>query len=151
MKSHYAFKSTKILGIALLLINLNSHAETASDSSIKEFFKASGQEAQYVEAKQVALPAFRQIAKDMPEDLFNELARTDNIFELVTPIYRKHFSEEEILELIAFYKTPIGKKYAALSGQIQREGMEASARRAQMTIMNYQIQKGNFTIESPKK
>jgi len=151
MTSQKTTKLAKTLGAALLLVTLNCQAETASDSSIREFFTASGQEAQLVEGMQSILPAFRQIAKDMPEDLFRELTRTDNIAGSVIPIYRKYFSEEEIRELIAFYKTPIGSKYAKLAGKIQREGMEVNAKQGQMTVINYQIQKGKFTVEPPKK
>jgi len=86
----------------------------------------------------------------MPDDLYNQLIKTDDVVDSVLPIYRKYFSEEEMLELIAFYKTPIGRKYADLAGKIQREGMEIAARKAQMTVMNYQIQKGNFTVEPSK-
>ena len=52
------------------------------------------------------------MTKDIPEDLCRALTRTDNVVASVIPIYRKYFSEEEIRELIAFYKTPVGSKYA---------------------------------------
>jgi len=104
-----------------------------------------------VEGMQSILPALRQMTKDMPEDLFRELTRTDNVAASVIPIYRKYLSEEEIRELIAFYKTPVGSKYAKLAGTIQREGMEVNAKQGQMTVINYQIQKGKFSVEPPKK
>lgn len=151
MTSHRAMIPTHILGSVLLLFALHGHAETATDDSIKEFFTASGQEAQLIEGVQSILPALRQIAKDMPEELFRELTRTDTVAASVIPIYRKYFSEEEIRELIAFFKTPLGSKYAKLAGTIQREGMEINARRGQMAVINYQVQKGKFTIEQPKK
>jgi hypothetical protein len=151
MTSQKVTKSASVLGAVLLLVTIHCRAETASDGSIREFFTASGQEAQLVEGVQSILPALKQMARDMPEDLFRELARTDNIAGSMIPIYRKYFSEEEIRELIAFYKTPIGSKYAKLAGKIQREGMEVNARQGQMTVINYQTQKGKFTVEPSKK
>ncbi len=144
-------KLTQTLGAALLLATINCQAETASDNSIREFFTASGQESQLIEGMEALLPMLKQLAKNMPDDLFRELTKTDTVAGSVIPIYRKYFSEEEIQALIAFYKTPIGRKYAELAGRIQREGMEVNAKQAQMTVINYQIQKGNFTIEPSKK
>jgi len=151
MASQNATKLSSALCSILLSVTLHCHAETASDTSIREFFTASGQEAAMVEGMQSILPALRQMTKDMPEDLFRELTRTDNVAASVIPIYRKYLSEEEIRELIAFYKTPVGSKYAKLAGTIQREGMEVNAKQGQMTVINYQIQKGKFSVEPPKK
>ena len=151
MSSNVIMKSTKALGTILLLVSFHGHAETASDESIREFFTASGQESQAIEGMKAMLPALRHMAKDIPDDLFRELTRTDTIAGSVIPIYRKYFSEEEIRELIAFYKTPIGSKYAKLAGKIQREGMEVNARAGQMAVINYQVQKGKFTVDPIKR
>jgi hypothetical protein len=151
MASQKATKLSLALYATLLSVTLQCHAETASDTSIKELFTASGQEAQMVEGIQLILPTLRQLAKDMPDDLFRELTRTDTIVAPIIPIYRKYFTEEDIREIIAFYKTPVGSKYAKLAGKIHREGMEMSAKQGQMTVINYQIQKGKFTVEPPKE
>ena len=36
----------------------------------------------------------------------------DDLIELMVPIYKKHFSEEELKQAIELYKTPIGLKIA---------------------------------------
>lgn len=128
-----------------------SHAETATDESIREFFVVSGQEAAMVENVQALLPALKQMMKDVPDDLFRELSRTDNVLTAITPIYRKYFSEEEMRELIALYKSPIGSKYAKLAGKLQRESAELGAKHAQMIVINYQVQKGQFKVTPPKQ
>ncbi len=152
MISQRSVNSIRALSAALLLVSaVPCQAQTATDGSIREFFTASGQEAQLVEGMQTILPMLRQMSKDMPEELFRELTRTDKVADTVIPIYRRHFSEEEMRELIAFYKTPIGTKYAKLAGKIQREGMELNARQGQAAVINYQVQKGKFTIEPAKK
>lgn len=128
-----------------------SHAETATDESIREIFVVSGQEAAMVENAQAMLPALKQMMKDVPDDLFRELSRTDDALPMIIPIYRKYFSEEEIRELIALYKSPSGSKYAKLAGKIQRESAELGAKRAQMIVINYQVQKGQFKVAPPKQ
>lgn len=141
---------TVLIAILLLVVPL-SHAETATDESIREFFVVSGQEAAMVENAQAMLPALRQMMKDVPDDLFRELSRTDTVLTAITPIYRKYFSEEEIRELIALYKSPAGSKYAKLAGKLQRESAELGAKQAQMVIINYQVQKGQFKVAPPKQ
>jgi hypothetical protein len=37
----------------------------------------------------------------------------DKFVELLIPVYDKHFSDEELKGLIAFYETPLGKKLVA--------------------------------------
>ena len=40
----------------------------------------------------------------------------------------KHFSDGEMRELLAFYRTPLGAKALKLSGILTREGAEAGER-----------------------
>lgn len=49
----------------------------------------------------------------------------DELVDLYLPIYDKNFTHEEIKALIAFYNTPIGKKYIEKQPIIMEEGMKA--------------------------
>lgn len=46
--------------------------------------------------------------------------------EQLVPVYQKHFSLEDINQLIAFYETPIGKKLATETPLITGESMQVS-------------------------
>lgn len=46
-------------------------------------------------------------------------------------VYMKHFTEQELRELIAFYNTPVGQKALATMPEIMQEGAAIGARRAQ--------------------
>lgn len=50
--------------------------------------------------------------------------------------YKKHYSQDELDELIAFYSTPIGKKMAKLQGTLAKEGVIAGEK----IISKYQAQ-----------
>lgn len=50
-------------------------------------------------------------------------------------IYDKHYTEQELKELISFYQTPIGKKVVAVSPLIQSETMNAFAGELLPTLM----------------
>ena len=54
-----------------------------------------------------------ELAKEMP---FEELVR--NIY---IPIYKKHYSLEEIKEITAFFEGPTGKKFVATSPQLMQQ------------------------------
>jgi hypothetical protein len=43
-------------------------------------------------------------------------------------IYSRHFTEQELTELIAFYRTPLGVKTIRLMPQLMADGMEAGGR-----------------------
>jgi len=42
------------------------------------------------------------------------------------PIYKKHFTQEDVKAIIAFYESPIGKKLAEQTPLISTESMQAS-------------------------
>lgn len=69
---------------------------------------------------------------DMPERAFvildEELGRlmkeeADGLIEQIIPVYDKHFTENEIKEVIKFYQTPVGKKTIQVMPQLLQESM----------------------------
>lgn len=48
-----------------------------------------------------------------------EIANPEHLTERLAPIWEEHYSEEELDALIAFYSSPIGKKYI----RTQKEAM----------------------------
>lgn len=57
--------------------------------------------------------------------LKKELKFEDLVTNVYLPIYRKHFSEQEIKELTSFYSSPLGKKTATLTPSMMQESSEA--------------------------
>lgn len=61
---------------------------------------------------------------DIPAEFLKRLKARFKAEELVTriiPVYDKHFTREEIKQIIAFYQSPAGRKLAASQRSIQRE------------------------------
>ncbi len=56
---------------------------------------------------------------------FRELAKPDELTELVVPIYVRHLDEKTLDAVIAFNKTPAGKKMIASMPAITRESVAA--------------------------
>jgi hypothetical protein len=123
-----------------------AHAEPATEDSIRELLLLSGSESAMIEATNKIAVTLRVRAQDIPEDLWRELTRTDSTIKNTIAVYRKYFTETEMQDLIAFYKTPTGKKLSSLLPKMSNEIFEREAQEARMTILNYYIQKGNFEM-----
>lgn len=52
-----------------------------------------------------------------------EMTGEGSFYELIYPIYHKYFTIKDIQALIAFYKTPIGKKAVTVMPQLTQESM----------------------------
>jgi hypothetical protein len=88
------------------------------------------------QARAPFIAAMRQQNKDlkpralqvMEEVVNDELeANEKRIYESFVPIYAAHFSPEEIRELLAFYRSPVGQKSLKETPKIAREAIQASA------------------------
>jgi uncharacterized protein len=51
-------------------------------------------------------------------------ASPQELMDLIVPIYDRHFTHEEIRQMIAFYETPLGKKISATLPEIQQESLQ---------------------------
>lgn len=61
--------------------------------------------------------------------LFSEkMSAPGGLMDQVVPVYHRHFTHDEIRELLAFYQTPIGKKAIKVLPQVVSESMAAGRR-----------------------
>ena len=49
-----------------------------------------------------------------------------SLIEMLVPVYKKHFTEQDLKDAIELFKTPIGKKISDKSPIIAQESMQAS-------------------------
>lgn len=54
---------------------------------------------------------------------FRDSVSTDDLVDLMVPIYDRHFSHDEILDLIKFYSSPLGQRLVAELPLIVKESM----------------------------
>jgi hypothetical protein len=76
---------------------------------------------------------------------FKEISGPQELIELVVPIYKKHFSDEELDGMLEFYNSPLGKKLASKQGAITEESKAAGEKWGMalgMRVMNA-LQKGD--------
>jgi len=104
---------------------------TSYRSSLKLMMQLSGSEGAYKAAVNQMIIAFKQSQPTVPAVFWDEMTlemnkvALDQIVDLVLPVYQKHFSEDDIKGIIAFYKTPIGQKFAEKTPIVTQESMAA--------------------------
>ena len=74
---------------------------------------------------------YPQYADMLIEELSNYL-RYDSMVAQLLPIYAKHYSEQDLQGIIAFYKSPVGKKMLAEMPAILQESMEVNKERSKL-------------------
>jgi hypothetical protein len=74
------------------------------------------------------IPQIAQLVPDVPQnvwDMFREKIDADDFIKLCIAIYDKHFSHEEILALIEFYESPLGRRLVEETPGITQDSMTA--------------------------
>lgn len=69
--------------------------------------------------------AFDYMSEEVNAVLDEEISLNGGFFDLIYPIYNKHFNNQELKEIIAFNKTPLGQKMNKVLPQITQEAMIA--------------------------
>jgi uncharacterized protein len=123
----------KLLLLLVLFTVLGSaHAQSTSyKSTLKTLLEAAGTEATFKVAIKQMFDMFKQQKTNVPEsvwaDFEKEFSQTsmDDLVEMMVPIYQRHMTEDELKNIIKFYETPAGKKYAEKTPLIMQESMQA--------------------------
>ena len=72
--------------------------------------------------------SFRDSFPDVPVEFWDGMAdaiETDDLMDILVPIYRKYFTAEDVDGLIRFYESPLGRKLIERQPDMTRESMVA--------------------------
>lgn len=126
---------TKILFVfSLLFISLNSVSAQTEDSeytkTLKKMFEVAGSEETYQSVLKQMIGLFKGNYSNLDDKFWDEIEKEflktsmDDLTEMLVPVYKKHLTINDLKEIITFYETPTGKKYAKKTPQISEESME---------------------------
>jgi len=93
-------------------------------------FEVSGTEGSYQAAIKQMFSMFKQqysnVEVEIWTDLEKEFSKTslNELTKMLVPVYSKYMTLEDLNELIKFYNTPTGKKYAKSTPLIMQESMQ---------------------------
>ena len=119
----------KRLLFTLLICGLAFSAFSQSNTKnekIKTLLELTGSAKMGIQAMNSIITSFRSTYPNIPQEFWNEFekkAKAEDLITLIIPIYEKHYTEEDIDNLIGFYKTPFGKKMIATTPLIMQESM----------------------------
>lgn len=132
-------RASLLITFAALLLTLPANAQesrseavatAAKEKKVRTLLELSGASRQGRQVMDAMLAQFEQMP-ELPKGFiteFKRLAKPDDLVELIVPIYSKHLTEGDVDALIAFYKSPAGKRFVAAQPDITTESMEAGRR-----------------------
>ena len=106
-----------------------SEDKTAKLNDIRRLMNLTGGGDVGTQVVEQMLEAFKQSNPDIPESFWTEFMKEDvnanQLIELNVPIYDKYLSHEDIKGIIAFYESPVGKKFIEVLPKIVEESYAA--------------------------
>ncbi len=126
-------RSRLLLSFALLLLAAGpalaqTNAAQSKRADILRLLNMTGAAKGASQALDLMLPSLKQAMPQVPEQLWTEFrseVREDDMVELTYTIWDKHFTHQEIRDLIRFYQTPTGQKIIRETPVIQQESLVA--------------------------
>lgn len=82
--------------------------------------------------------SLNRIADDLSTTLESHMEGPGGLLDYITPVYADRYSLDELKQLVAFYKSPIGQRVVKESPIIMTNSMEAGA--AWARSLNHEIQ-----------
>ena len=114
-----------VVAIFLTLIAYSVLAQTREEN-IRRLIEISKADQLGIQVLDMIMPTFQKALPQVPTELWEKLRSkidANSLVESVIPIYSNHYTNEEILELIEFYQTPLGQKVISESSAILSESM----------------------------
>lgn len=107
-----------------------SSVDSVKADLIRQLLARTGAADQAIAAMEAMIPAQRVANPQVPAvfwDRFLAAARDrrGELIELIVPVYDRHFTTDELRQLLAFYDTTLGQKLLAAQPAIARESIEA--------------------------
>ena len=105
--------------------NLSISQEDNYKGLLTDFMKAQGQfETFNATIDQMTSMMGVTLNEDEKVEFTNDVM--SSLIEMLMPIYKKHFTEQDLNDAIELFKTPIGKKISEKNPIIAQESMQAS-------------------------
>ena len=114
------------IGVLVLLGGTVHAQESQKQKDIRKLLKitGSGELGQQVMGQMMA--NFKKSMPQVPEKFWSDFMKevhTDELVDLIVPVYDRNLTHDDVKELIRFYETPTGKKFVSVLPKITQESM----------------------------
>lgn len=116
-----------ILAIAFLVFGVFTNAQSSKDVKIAELLETMGSTQAMKTSFEYMINYYKQNNPQISSQYWdNSLKHVDynELVQKLVPVYSKHFTEQEIVDLLKFYNTSTGKKMIEKTPTILEESME---------------------------
>lgn len=79
------------------------------------------------------------VVSNVVEGYVREQAVQDSLIDLLVPVYEKHLTKDDVEQLIAFYRSPVGRKLASVTPAISLESAKVGQQWAVSLIPGLQV------------
>ena len=124
-----SFKFLMAVVCATFLVSSQAmaEAEPATEDSIRELIRVTKADAMGDQIVSQMFERYKTMRPEIPGEFWDRLYSKFDMTELVDlmiPVYQKYLTEEEVLGLIEFNKTPLGQKMIAINPPMMAESVE---------------------------
>lgn len=116
-----------ILAITFLAFGVFTNAQTSKELKIAELLETMGSTEAMKTSFEYMINYYKQNNPQISSEYWDNASKHVDYNELVqklVPIYSKHFTEHEIVDLLNFYSTSTGKKMIEKMPTVLQESME---------------------------
>jgi uncharacterized protein len=147
-----------ILIASIIFLTSNAYSQNDSISHhARQLLYLTGADKIGVQMMNNMITSFKKNMSSVPDKLWDELSKEfkpDDLIELMVPIYVKYYSDKELVDLISFYKTPLGQKVIVSTALITQDsfgaGQEWGKKVAQKALAKLK-EEGYMNNESPNQ
>ncbi len=108
---------------------LLGQSETGYQKKLEKMFVLIGTEETFKVAVTQMMSMFKMEKSNVPPEVWERVennflnASMEELTVMLVPVYQKYLTESDLEEIIAFYESPVGKKYASKTPEIVQESM----------------------------
>ena len=115
-----------VLGGAARAQSTSRPSETQKQKDIRKLLKITGSGELGTQVMGQMIGNMKKAMPQVPDKFwadFMKVVHTDELVDLIVPVYDRNLTQGDVTELIHFYETPTGKKFVSVLPKITQESM----------------------------
>jgi hypothetical protein len=114
------------IGVVCMLSGAVRAEETQKQKDIRKLLKITGSGELGTQVMSQMIGSMKKAMPNVPDKFWGDFmkeVRTEELVDLIVPVYDRNLAQEDIKELIRFYESPTGKKFVSVLPKITQESM----------------------------
>jgi uncharacterized protein len=114
------------IGVLCLLGASAGADETAKQKDIRHLLQVTGSGELGAQVMTQMLGNMKKSFPNVPEKFWSDFMKevhTDELVEMIVPVYDRNLTHDDVKQLIKFYESPTGKKFVSVLPKITQESM----------------------------